>query len=1550
MTQLPGHRSPGATGLYDPAYEHDACGVAFVADMHGRRSRDIVDKAITALLNLEHRGAAGAEPNSGDGAGILIQLPDKFFRAVVDFELPPVGSYATGIAFLPQARREAARAAYGVDKIVTEEGLAVLGWREVPIDESSLGALARDAMPTFRQIFIGSPKNSAEQLSGMELERRAYVIRKRIEHELGKAGPGEGAVGKESVYFPSLSGETFIYKGMFTTPQLRAFYIDLQDERVESAIGIVHSRFSTNTFPSWPLAHPFRRVAHNGEINTVTGNENWMRAREALLRSDVFGKDEAGKNRLDKIFPVCTPGASDTARFDEVLELLHLGGRDLHHAVMMMIPEAWERNENMDPQLRAFYEYHSMLMEPWDGPAAVCFTDGTKIGAVLDRNGLRPGRIWVTEDGLVVLASEVGVLDIDPATVVRKIRLQPGKMFLVDTEQGRILTDNEIKSELAAAQPYQQWLDEGVSRLADLPDRPHVHMSHDRVLIRQQIFGYTTEDLNLLITPMAKTGGEALGSMGTDTPIAVLSNRSRLLFDYFSQLFAQVTNPPLDAIREKVVTSLKRNIGPEADLLHPGPESCKQIALEQPILDNDELAKLVHINDDGSHPGLRSVVVRGLYPVAEGGAGMRRALAAINTQVSAAIDGGARIIVLSDRESNEKLAPIPSLLLTSSVHHHLVRERTRTMVGLVVEAGDAREVHHMAMLVGFGAAAINPYMAFESIEDMLERGSLQVPGSTGDLAADYRKAVANYCTAASNGVLKVMSKMGISTLASYNGAQLYQVIGLAQDLVDEYFTGLRSHLDGIGLDEIAAEVAARHRVAFLENRNERAHRELEVGGEYQWRREGEYHLFNPDTVFKLQHATRSGQYSIFKEYTKLVDDQSERLAALRGLFKFKKGQRAPISIDEVEPASEIVKRFSTGAMSYGSISAEAHETLAVAMNRLGARSNSGEGGESPARFEVEENGDWRRSAIKQVASGRFGVTAHYLTNATDIQIKMAQGAKPGEGGQLPAHKVYPWVAEVRHSTPGVGLISPPPHHDIYSIEDLAQLIHDLKNANPQARIHVKLVAEPGVGTVATGVSKAHADVVLISGHDGGTGASPLTSLKHAGGPWELGLAETQQTLLLNGLRDRIVVQVDGQMKTGRDVMIAALLGAEEFGFATAPLVVSGCIMMRVCHLDTCPVGIATQNPVLRERFTGKPEFVENFMLFIAEEVRELLAELGFRTLDEAVGRVDLLDTAKAKEHFKAAKLDLSPILDMPETAFMNQDTRCTGTQDHGLDKALDNELIAQAAPALERGQAVKIETKITNVNRTVGTMLGHEVTKLYGGAGLPDDTIDITFNGSAGNSFGAFVPAGITLRVQGDANDYVGKGLSGGHIVVRPALTAPESFVAEDNIIAGNVIMFGATSGRILINGVAGERFAVRNSGATAVVEGVGDHALEYMTGGRVVILGGTGRNLGAGMSGGVAFVYDPEGTLAERVNPDQAEAIEQLSGDDFTWLRDIITVHRDETGSAVAERILSDWSQQVNHFVKVMPREYKKVLLAISEAEKSGKDVDEAIMEAARG
>ncbi|CPU44189.1 Putative ferredoxin-dependent glutamate synthase [Mycobacteroides abscessus subsp. massiliense] len=1523
-----------ATGLYNPAYEHDSCGVAMVVDMHGRRSRDIVDKAITALLNLEHRGAAGAEPNSGDGAGIMLQIPDKFFRAVVDFELPAEGSYASGIAFLPQGSKDAATACEAVEKIVEAEGLTVLGWREVPHDDSSLGALARDAMPTFRQLFIAGA-------SGIDLERRVYVVRKRIEHELGNQGSGRGSLGEETVYFPSLSGRTFVYKGMLTTPQLRAFYLDLQDERVESALGIVHSRFSTNTFPSWPLAHPYRRVAHNGEINTVAGNENWMRAREALIKTDVFG-DPA---QLEKIFPICTRGASDTARFDEALELLHLGGRPLHHAVLMMIPEAWERHENMSAELRSFYEFHASLMEPWDGPASVCFTDGTIVGAVLDRNGLRPSRVWVTNDGLVVMASEAGVLDLDPSTVVQRTRLQPGRMFLVDTTQGRIVSDEEVKAELAAAEPYQQWLEEGLVRLEQLPDRPHQHMPHNRIVLRQQVFGYTYEEINLLVAPMARTGAEALGSMGTDTPIAVLSNRSRMLFDYFQQLFAQVTNPPLDAIREEVVTSLGGVIGPEGDLLHPTAESCHQILLPQPVLHNDELDKLIHLDPadtvNGRAHGFSSRVIRCLYPVAEGGAGLRTALESVRAEVSAAIAGGAQVIILSDRESDDQMAPIPSLLAVAAVHHHLVRERSRTKVGLVVEAGDAREVHHVAALVGFGAAAVNPYMAFESIEDLIDRGVI-----TG---VDRDKAIRNYIKAAGKGVLKVMSKMGISTLASYTGAQLFQAIGLSQELLDEYFTGLACPTGGIGLDEIAADVASRHNLAFLDRPEEWAHRELEVGGEYQWRREGEYHLFNPDTVFKLQHSTRTGQYSVFKEYTQLVDDQSERMASLRGLLKFKTGVRPPVPLDEVEPASEIVKRFSTGAMSFGSISAEAHETLAIAMNRLGGRSNSGEGGEDPRRFAPDENGDWRRSAIKQVASGRFGVTSHYLSNCTDIQIKMAQGAKPGEGGQLPAHKVYPWVAEVRHSTPGVGLISPPPHHDIYSIEDLAQLIHDLKNSNPQARIHVKLVSENGVGTVATGVSKAHADVVLISGHDGGTGATPLTSMKHAGAPWELGLAETQQTLLLNGLRDRIVVQVDGQLKTGRDVMIAMLLGGEEFGFATAPLVVSGCIMMRVCHLDTCPVGVATQNPVLRQRFNGKPEFVENFFLFIAEEVRELMAELGFRTVNEAVGQVGALDIERAVAHWKASKIDLTPVLTEPESAFMNQDLYCSGSQDHGLEKALDQQLIVMSREALDHGTPVKFETLITNVNRTVGTMLGHEVTKAYGGEGLPDDTIDITFTGSAGNSFGAFVPRGITLRLFGDANDYVGKGLSGGHIVVRPSREAPEDFVAEKNIIGGNVILFGATSGEAFLNGVVGERFAVRNSGAAAVVEGVGDHGCEYMTGGTVVVLGPTGRNFAAGMSGGVAYVYDPDKRLMDNLNDEMVD-LDALDPDDQQVLRSLIEKHVAATDSAVGQRILADWSGHSDSFVKVMPRDYRRVLEAIADAELTGGDVNEAIMAAARG
>ena len=1536
--------APGPVGLYDPANEHDACGVAFVVDMYGRRSRNIVDKAIMALVNLEHRGAAGAEPNTGDGAGIMLQVPDRFLRETVDFELPAEGAYATGIAFLPQGAEDARLACEGVEKIVESEGLRLLGWREVPIDDSSIGALARDAMPTFRQLFI-SLSAGAGDADGMELERRAYVVRKRVQYELGAKGAGQDGPGRETVYFPSLSGKTFVYKGMLTTPQLREFYLDLQDDRLESALGLVHSRFSTNTFPSWPLAHPFRRVAHNGDINTVTGNENWMRAREALIDTSAFGEDAAAK-----IFPACTPGASDTARFDEVLELLHLGGRSLPHAVLMMIPEAWERHETMKPAHKAFYRYHASLMEPWDGPASVCFTDGDVVGAVLDRNGLRPSRIWVTSDGLVVMASEVGVLDVDHADVVQKLRLQPGRMFLVDTKAGRIVDDEEVKDELAAEHPYQQWLDEGLLTLDDLKSRPHEHMPHHRVNLRQLVFGYTNEELNLLVAPMAKSGAEAIGSMGTDTPIAVLSARPRMLFDYFQQLFAQVTNPPLDAIREEIVTSVGSTIGSEADLLNPGPGSCRRIVLPMPVLDNDALAKLVRIEEDNDLPHLRSRQIHGLYPVAEGGDGLRTALDEVRAQVSAAIDQGISIIVLSDRESDETLAPIPSLLLTAAVHHHLVRERKRSRVGLIVESGDCREVHHVAALVGFGAAAVNPYMAFESIEDMIERGAL-----TG---IDFETARANYIKSASKGVLKVMSKMGISTLASYTGAQLFQVIGIGQDTVDEFFTGLQSQLDGIGLAEIAADVAARHDLAFTDRPTELAHRELPVGGEYQWRREGEYHLFNPDTVFKLQHSTRTGQYSVFKEYTKMVDDQTQRLGTLRGLFDFNFGDRDPIPIDKVESAAEIVKRFSTGAMSFGSISAEAHETLAIAMNRLGGRSNSGEGGEDPRRFHHDENGDWRRSAIKQVASGRFGVTSHYLSNCTDIQIKMAQGAKPGEGGQLPPHKVYPWVAEVRGSTPGVGLISPPPHHDIYSIEDLAQLIHDLKNANPAARIHVKLVSELGVGTVAAGVSKAHADVVLISGHDGGTGASPLTSLKHAGAPWEIGLAETQQTLLLNGLRDRIVVQVDGQLKTGRDVVIAALLGGEEFGFATAPLVVSGCIMMRVCHLDTCPVGVATQNPLLRERFAGKPEFVENFFLFIAEEVRELLARLGFRTLQEAVGHAEALDTRKALAHWKSAnagKLDLSAVLAQPESPFMNQDFYCSGKQDHGLEKALDQQLIAACREAIDSGKPVEHTTTITNVNRTVGTMLGHEVTKVYGAQGLPDDTIKIGLTGSAGNSFGAFVPKGVSLRLEGDANDFVGKGLSGGKIVVRPARNAPEGFVAEDNIIAGNVIGFGATGGKIFLRGVVGERFCVRNSGATTVVEGIGDHGCEYMTGGRVIVLGATGRNFAAGMSGGIAYLYDPECKLEGgegrpgNLNPELVD-VEALDVEDLRFVADIVREHLAETDSPVAAAILDDWDTAQKDFVKVMPRDFKRVLLAIEAAETSGRDVNEAIMEAARG
>jgi glutamate synthase (NADPH) large chain len=1502
---------PPPQGLYDGLHEHDACGVAFVATLTGVASHDIVAKAVTALRNLEHRGATGAEPDSGDGAGILLQVPDRFFRSVVDFELPPARTYAVGTAFLPGDDEHVAKTRARIEEIAAEEGLSVLGWREVPVEPGILGATALSVMPSFSQLFVTA---TSGRLVGMGLERLAFVVRKRAERET-------------DVYFPSLSSRTIAYKGMLTTDQLDRFYPDLRDERMESAVGVVHSRFSTNTFPSWPLSHPFRFIAHNGEINTVMGNRNWMRAREALLKSDLIPGD------MDRLYPICTPGASDSASFDEVLELLHMGGRSLPHSVLMMIPEAWENHAEMDPKRRAFYEFHASMMEPWDGPAAVVFTDGTQIGAVLDRNGLRPSRYWVTDEGLVVMASEVGVLDIDPATVVRKGRLQPGRMFLVDTAEHRIIEDEEIKAELAADHPYDEWLHAGLIHLDDLSDREHIVHTHASVTRRQQIFGYTEEEKRIILTPMARTGAEPIGSMGTDTPIAALSDRPRLLFDYFTQLFAQVTNPPLDAIREELVTSLQGTIGPEANLLEPTPASCRQVVVPFPVIDNDELAKIRHINRDGDLPGFITHVSRGLYEVEGGGQALARRIDEICAEVSEAIANGARIIVLSDRHSTAELAPIPSLLLTGAVHHHLVREKTRTQVGLIIEAGDVREVHHVALLIGYGAAAVNPYLAMETVEDLARDGHF--------VDVDPGKAVKNLVRSLGKGVLKVMSKMGVSTVASYTGAQIFEAVGLSQALVDRYFTGTVSKLGGIDIDTVAEEVAQRHRKAYPVGGLPPAHRALEIGGEYQWRREGEPHLFDPDTVFRLQHSTRSGRYDVFKQYTQRVDEQSERLMTLRGLFGFKSDRR-PIPIEEVEPVSEIVKRFSTGAMSYGSISKEAHETLAIAMNRLGGKSNTGEGGEDADRLYDSE----RRSSIKQVASGRFGVTAEYLTNSDDIQIKMAQGAKPGEGGQLPGHKVYPWVAKTRHSTPGVGLISPPPHHDIYSIEDLAQLIHDLKNSNPSARIHVKLVAEVGVGTVAAGVSKAHADVVLISGHDGGTGASPLTSLKHAGGPWELGLAETQQTLLLNGLRDRIVVQTDGQLKTGRDVIVAALLGAEEFGFATAPLVVSGCIMMRVCHLDTCPVGIATQNPVLRDRYTGKPEFVVNFFEYVAEEVREYLAELGFRSLDEAIGHAEMLDVSRAVEHWKASGLDLAPILHVPALPEGTPLRNTTG-QDHGLDKALDNRLVELAADALERGEPVRAQLEIRNVNRTVGTILGHEVTKRYRAEGLPDGTIDLTFTGSAGQSFGAFLPRGITLRLEGDANDYVGKGLSGGRIVVRPDRSA--AFVAEREIIAGNVIGYGATSGEIFLRGQVGERFCVRNSGALAVVEAVGDHGCEYMTGGTVVVLGPIGRNFAAGMSGGVAFVLDlDEG----RVNPELVE-LRSVAGEAAQELEDAVRRHHEETGSAVAARLLEDWPASLARFTEVMPSDYKRVLEARAEALEEGLTEDEAatkMMEALHG
>jgi glutamate synthase (NADPH) large chain len=1502
---------PEPQGLYDPANESDSCGVAMITDIHGRRSHAIVADGLVALEHLEHRGAAGAEPNSGDGAGILIQLPVELFREVVDFELPSptadgANTFASGISFMPQDPAARAAAREHVETIAGEEGLTVLGWRELPVDPdgAEVGATARGCMPYMAQLFVTSQLH----LGGVDLDRHVYPLRKRAE--------------RTGVYFPSLSSRTMVYKGMLTTMQLPQYFPDLRDERCRSAIAIVHSRFSTNTFPSWPLAHPFRFVAHNGEINTVRGNRNRMHAREAMLASARIPGD------LNRLSPICTPEASDSASFDEVLELLHLGGRSLPHAVLMMIPEAWENNTTMGPAERAFWQFHASLMEPWDGPACVTFTDGTLVGAVLDRNGLRPGRWWRTIDDRIILASESGVLDVPSAQIVAKGRLQPGKMLLIDTAAGRIVGDDEIKKHLQAQDPYGEWLHAGLLDLKTLPDRVCIQPNHESVVRRQISFGYTEEDLRVLLTPMAASGAEPLGSMGTDTPTAVLSQRSRLLYDYFVELFAQVTNPPLDAIREEIVTSMSRVMGPEQNLLEPTAASCRQIVLRWPVLDNDELSKIVHINDDGEHPGLRTTVLKALYDVERGGEGLADALEDLRHRACDAIAKGARTLVISDRDSDHTRAPIPSLLAVSAVHHHLVRTKERTTVALVVESGDAREVHHIAMLIGFGAAAVNPYLAFESIEDLIREGEL-----TG---IEPAAAVRNYLKALGKGVLKVMSKMGISTVASYTGAQAFEAVGIDRQVIDEYFTGTPSQLGGVALDVIAEEVKFRHRRAYPENPTERVHRRLEVGGEYAFRREGELHLFSPEVVFLLQHSTRTGRYDIFGQYSDEVDRLSKEGGTLRGLFEFRRGLRPAVPLDEVEPVESIVTRFNTGAMSYGSISAEAHETMAIAMNNLGGRSNSGEGGEDVDRLYDPS----RRSAVKQVASGRFGVTSDYLVNATDIQIKMAQGAKPGEGGQLPGYKVYPNIAKTRHATPGVGLISPPPHHDIYSIEDLAQLIHDLKNANDQARIHVKLVSSVGVGTVAAGVSKAHADVVLISGYDGGTGAAQLTSLKHAGVPWEIGLADTQQTLVLNGLRDRITVQCDGGMRTARDVIVAALLGAEEYGFATAPLVVSGCIMMRVCHLDTCPVGVATQNPELRARFNGKPEFVENYFRFIAEDIRRYLAELGFRSIDEAVGHAEMLDTDDGVAHWKSRGLDLSAVFAVPEAT----QRRRTRAQVHGLDEALDRTLVQLAEGALEDAHPVTLELPVRNVNRTVGTLLGSEVTRRYGAQGLPDNTIHVALTGSAGQSIGAFLPPGITLELIGDANDYVGKGLSGGRIILRP----PDDvlFLPEDNVIAGNTLLYGATSGEVFLRGRVGERFCARNSGALAVVEGVGDHACEYMTGGRVVVLGKTGRNLAAGMSGGIAFVL---GLDPKRVNSEMVE-LQRLEPEDLTWLRDVIARHAQYTGSTLATSVLSDWPRRSAQFTKVMPRDYQRVLDAALLAKREGRDVDTAIMEASRG
>ncbi|MFD0961813.1 glutamate synthase large subunit [Paenibacillus chungangensis] len=1512
---------PPKQGLYDPQFEKDACGMGFIASIKGVKSHKIITQALDLLENMEHRGGQGSEPNTGDGAGIMLQIPHRFFATEMgktDIRLPAEGQYAVGMIFMPHDEGARAAIEQELEGIVAKEGQSVIGWRTVPTNDEKLGQSALEVKPYVRQIFIG---RNADLKDTLAFERKLYVIRKRAELAIRYAGKDGGNM----FYFTSLSSKKIVYKGMLTTEQVRSFYTELNDETVVSALALVHSRFSTNTFPSWERAHPFHYLIHNGEINTLRGNVNWMHARQTLFASELFGED------LEKIKPIINPDGSDTAMFDNTLEFMYLAGRSLPHAAMMMVPEPWANHESMSDERKAFYEYHSTLMEPWDGPAAMGFTDGTQIGAMLDRNGLRPARYYVTNDDHIILGSEAGAVEIPAEDIKYKDRLRPGRMLLVDTEQGRIISDEEVKAAIASEHPYRDWLNEHLINLDDLPDAPETpEPSHATVQQRQQAFGYTFEDIRKVLEPMAGSGMEPIASMGYDAPLAVLSERPQRLYNYFKQLFAQVTNPPIDAIREELVTSTATTIGPERNLLNPEPESCRHIKLDTPILSNEEFAKLRHIR----RPGFKSITLPIFFPADGGEEGLRAAMKLMCEAADRVIEKGHNILILSDRGVDKENAAIPALLAVAGLHHHLIRQGTRTKVSILLESGEPREVHHYALLLGYGVSAVNPYLAFESLDDMIRQGILR--------GVSHDKAVKNYMKAATKGVVKVLSKMGISTIQSYRGAQIFEALGLREEVVNEYFTWTPSRIGGIGLDVIAEETLKHHNRAFAEQ--EGSEKELDSGGDYQWRKDGEDHLFTPQTIHTLQMASRANDYKLYKKFSGLVQGENKKHLTLRSLLEFKKdGQSVPL--DEVESVESIVKRFKTGAMSFGSISKEAHESLAIAMNRLGGKSNTGEGGEDPNRFTPDANGDLRRSAIKQVASGRFGVTSNYLVNADEIQIKMAQGAKPGEGGQLPGLKVYPWVAEVRGSTPGVGLISPPPHHDIYSIEDLAELIHDLKNANPRARINVKLVSEVGVGTIAAGVAKGRADVIMVSGYDGGTGASPMGSIRHAGLPWELGLAETHQTLMLNNLRDRVVIETDGKMMNGRDVAIAALLGAEEYGFSTAPLIVLGCVMMRVCQLDTCPVGVATQNPELRNKFMGDPSHVVNYLRFIAEELREIMSELGFRTIDEMVGRVDRLNTKKLMEHYKAKGLELSGILyeaEVPE----GSSRYGVQKQNHGLELSLDmKELVPLAEPALARGESVRGTFPILNTNRVVGTILGYEVTSRYGAKGLPEDTIWYRFIGTAGQSFGAFVPKGITLSVEGDTNDYFGKGLSGGKLIVAPSPKA--TFKAEENVVTGNTALYGATSGEAYISGIAGERFAVRNSGVSAVVEGVGDHGCEYMTGGRVVVLGETGRNFGAGMSGGVAYVYDQTGDFHHHCNLEMVLLERMETEGDIAELRIMIERHVQYTDSAVGSRILADWDASLAKFIKIIPKDYKRMLEQIQRAEDKGLQGGDALLAA---